>query len=396
MHIDLIGIGMEGNATLTAQAGIAIGQAEVLIGAQRMLDTVPPDDRERFSAYDPTKIADFLNCSAYGRAAVLLSGDVGFFSGAKRLTEVLKGHDVQLIPGISSVVYFCAKAAIPWENMKFVSLHGTDSSITVHAAGNERTFFLLGGALTAALVCRRLCDYGLEDVRVHIGARLGYPDEQIITGSAAALCGCETEHLSVMITENPDFIDYLPTCIPDEEFVRGTVPMTKAEVRGVSVSSLHIVKNAVCWDIGCGTGSVSVEMALRCPDGRVYAIDKNPEAAALSIEQSRKFHCDNISVTQGDAPEGLAALPAPDCVFIGGSSGTIQAIFDVIWQKNPDARIAVNAVTLETLQAAQAAFRTHGGHCRITQLAVTQTRTVGSSTMLQAQNPVFLLQGVLR
>ena len=396
MQIDLIGIGMEGHATLTEDARLAIAQADLLIGARRMLDAVPVDERARFYAYDPKEIAEYLACSKATHAAVLLSGDVGFFSGAKGLLEALKGHALRLIPGISSAVYFCAKLAIPWENMKFVSLHGTDSRVAVHAAAHHRTFFLLGGAMTAAHICERLCEYGLENVRVHIGSRLGYPDEQIISAPASELCGCKAGSLSVMVVENPDFTDYLPTCIPDEEFIRGAVPMTKSVVRGASVASLQIGKNAVCWDVGCGSGSISVEMALRCPDGHVYAIDKAPEAIALSGRQSRKFHCDNITVLEGSAPSALPALPAPDAVFIGGSSGSITEIFDVIWQKNPDAHIAVNAVTLETLHAAQAAFYAHGGSCNITQLAVTSARNIGSSTMLQAHNPVFMLQGKLR
>lgn len=396
MNVDLIGIGMDGRATLTAEAAQSIAKADVLVGASRMLSVVPEDGRERFCAYDAQKIADFLAHCHAGHAAVLLSGDVGFFSGAKRLTEMLYGHEVRLIPGISSVVYFCAKTAISWENMRFVSLHGTRESVAVHVRANARTFFLLGGEMTAAAVCRRLCEFGLGNVRVHVGERLGYPEERIVSGTAQALRDCETDRLSVLIVENPGFCPYLPTCIPDTEFLRGSVPMTKAQVRGITVSSLHIAQNAVCWDVGCGTGSVSVEMALRCPDGGVYAVDRTEEAVALSGDNARKYSCDNIVIRQGSAPEVLTSLPVPDCVFIGGSGGELDAIFDVISHKNPTARIALNAVTLETLHAAQNAFASRNAACTVTQIAVTGTKCIGGYTMLQAQNPVFLVEGVLR
>ena len=396
MRVDLIGIGMNGFSSLTAEAADAITKAEVLIGARRMLETVPDDGRERFLAYDAKEIAAFLDKSKAVHAVVLLSGDVGFFSGAKRLTDALSGHAVRLVPGISSVVYFCAKMAISWENMKFVSLHGTKQNIAVHVRSNERTFFLLGGDMTVPAVCRRLSEYGLGNIRVYAGERLGYPEERIFSGSACELQNCETDYLSVMIAENSGFCNYLPTCIPDAEFIRGSVPMTKAQVRGITVSSLHIAKNAVCWDIGCGTGSVSVEMALRCPDRCVYAVDKSEEAVTLTLKNARKFACDNISVRRGTAPEILADLPDPDCVFIGGSGGELNAIFDVISQKNPNACIAVNAVTLETLEAARNAFFIRNCNYSITQIAVTETKQVGEYTMLQAQNPVFLLEGALR
>ena len=120
MIVELVGIGTDGGATLTAEAAQSIARAELLIGAKRMLDAVPDDGRERFCAYDAQKIADHIAQSKASRAAVLLSGDVGFFSGAKALTEVLTGHELHRIPGISSMVYFCAKTAVSWENMPFI------------------------------------------------------------------------------------------------------------------------------------------------------------------------------------------------------------------------------------------------------------------------------------
>ena len=395
MIVDLVGIGMDGSATLTAEAAQSVAQAEVLIGAARMLDAVPVDGRERFCAYDAKKIAAYLAESRAARAAVLLSGDVGFFSGAKALTEALSGHEVHLIPGISSAVYFCAKCAVSWENTAFVSLHGTQESAAVHVRSHAQTFFLLGGGMNAAAVCRRLCEYGLGGADVRIGVRLGYPDERILSGTAQELTACETDHLSVMIVRNPEFCPYLPSCIPDAEFTRGSVPMTKAQVRGITAASLQIAENAVCWDVGCGTGSVSVEMALRCPHGHVWSIDRSEEAVSLTLENARKFSCDHITVRQGDAPGALEDLPSPDCVFIGGSGGEMDAVFDVIQRKNSSARIAVNAVTLETLSAVQSAFASRGCPCEITQIAVTPLRRIGGYTMMQAQNPVFLVQGAL-
>ena len=396
MVIDLIGIGMDGAATRTQEAQDAIAKAELLIGASRMLETVPEDGRERLCAYDAQEIADYVAKSSLHRAAVLLSGDSGFFSGARKLTQALAGHSVRLIPGISSAAYFCAKAAIPWEAMHFVSLHGVEGNIAVHVRSHAHTFFLLGGDLTAAQVCRRLCEYGLGAVKVYIGERLGYADERILSGTAQELINCETARLCVMIAENPDFCDFIPTCIPDAAFERSSVPMTKAEVRGIAVSSLEIRRGETCWDIGCGTGSVSVEMALRCPEGTVYALDHNAEAVRLTHENARRFACDNIRVLTGTAPEALDQLPPPDKVFLGGTGGRMDEIFQTIAAKNPAARITVSAVTLETLHAAQAAFAGYPGTCSITQIAVTQTRSIGGYTMLQANNPVFLLCGTLQ
>lgn len=170
--------------------------------------------------------------------------------------------------------------------------------------------------------------------------------------------------------------------------------MTKSAVRGNIVSSLEIASDSVCWDIGCGTGSVTIEMAFHCPNGMVYGFDKNSEAIGLTMENARRFGCDNIKAAEGICPDILQDAPAPDKVFIGGSSGNMGDIFKCIHEKNPHADIVVSAVSLETLRQAQDAFE--GGEYDIIQLAVTETRKIGSHTMLNAQNPIFILKGKLQ
>ena len=164
--------------------------------------------------------------------------------------------------------------------------------------------------------------------------------------------------------------------------------MTKSEVRAAAVCSLDVCSDSVCWDIGSGSGSVTVELAFRCPDGAVYAVEQKAEAAELTGRNARRFSCDNIHVIHGKAPE---ALEAPDKVFIGGSSGRLSDIADMIRRKSPDVSVTVTAVSLETL--AEAAELIDG---EITQLSVTRTKRVGSHTMLSAQNPVYIIKGRLR
>ena len=169
--------------------------------------------------------------------------------------------------------------------------------------------------------------------------------------------------------------------------------MTKAIVRGSAVSSLEIERDSVCWDIGCGTGSVSVEMAFRCPMGTVYAFDKSAEAVELTKQNSMSHSCDNIIVREGVCPDILADAPAPDKVFIGGSSGNMLNIFRCVTNQGSSPDIAVTAVSLETLEQACRCFEVFFYIYTVTQISVTDTRKVGSHTMLSAQNPVFLIRG---
>jgi precorrin-6Y C5,15-methyltransferase (decarboxylating) len=233
----------------------------------------------------------------------------------------------------------------------------------------------------------------MSAVTVHIGTRLAYPDEHIISGTAGELTEVCCDGLCAVITENPDPETRVRCGIPDSEFERGNVPMTKSEIRAVLASKLNVCYNDVVWDVGCGTGSVSVECALAAFDGTVFSIDKNDEACALTERNARNFGCDNIRVLKGTAPDVLRGLPCPDKVFIGGARGNISAIIDKATEGEKYPKIVITAVSLETLDEASYAIKKHGLKVGITQLAAARYRLVGAHTMPETMNPVFIIEG---
>ncbi|MBR5089739.1 MAG: precorrin-6y C5,15-methyltransferase (decarboxylating) subunit CbiE, partial [Ruminiclostridium sp.] len=292
MKIYIVGIGMDGGKTLTSEAAKAIETADVLIGAKRMTEPFAPLGKQIFESWKTDEICAFLETCGNDTAVVLMSGDCGFFSGAQLLLKRLSGSDTEIIPGISTPVYMCAKLGLSWQDMHFVSLHGTDAHIARNVRRYKKCFFLLGGSVTPAAICERLCEYGTGSVTVHIGAKLAYPDERIISGTAAELTGVECDGLCAVITENPEPEERTASGIPDSAFERGNVPMTKSEIRAALASKLGICYNDIVWDIGCGTGSVSVECALAANDGLVYAVDGNDEAVRLTDRNAHRFGCD--------------------------------------------------------------------------------------------------------
>ena len=395
MKIYIIGIGMEGCKTLTEEAKTVIENADLLIGAGRMLEPFSDLKKEQFISWKSEEIADFLREKNFDTAAILMSGDCGFYSGAEKLITALSDYETEVISGISSPVYFCSKIKKPWQDMKFLSLHGADGNVVRNVCRNKYCFFLLGGDTTPAEICKRLCDYGRENIAVYIGENLGYDNEKIYCGIASDFTDTRCEKLCVMVTENPYSEQSVPFGISDNEFIRGNVPMTKSEIRSTVISKLNISRKDMCWDIGCGTGSVSVEMALQCYDGRVYAVDKNEEAAELTRQNAYKFGCDNIEIISGTAPETLCGFPAPDKVFIGGSCGKISEILNIVYEKNSKADVVITAVSLETLNEAINSFAYFGiDSPEIVQIAVTRTRKLGNHTMLSAENPIFVIKGV--
>lgn len=388
--ITIVGIGMDGENTLTQAGKRAIEATDLLIGgSERLLRPFRHLGKREYISYSP---APYIRECENQNIAVLVSGDVGFYSVAEKLLPQLEGYEVEVLCGISTPVYFCARLGLSWSKMYFVSLHGASGSIVRSVCAHEYTFFLLGGKITPAALCRRLCEYGRGGLTVHIGENFGSPTERVTSGPAEELVDMQTENLCAVIVENPNYERHIRCGIDDSEFIRGKVPMTKSEVRALCIGKLEINTGDICWDIGCGTGSVSVEMALQCADGTVFAVDRNSEAMALTETNQKKFGCDNIAVFHAEAAEAVAQFPAPDCVFVGGSGGSLADILRAAAARNPQVRIVVTAVSLETLHQCTAVFDQLGFACEITQIAVTRTRKIGSHTMLAAENPIFMIK----
>ncbi len=389
--VTVVGIGTDGVTTMTREALNAVENADILIGAKRMLKPFEELKKPCLVSYISSEISKFILECEYKNIAVLMSGDCGFYSGTQKLLPLLVGIKTDVICGISSPVYFCSKLKIPWSDLRFVSLHGKRENIVRSVCISKKTFFLLGGDITPKDICSKLCEYNLSGVKVYIGENLSLENERILCGTAKDFTDIECGNLCVMIVENNGFERCMKSCIPDEEFIRGKVPMTKAEVRNICVSKLEVGTNDICWDIGSGTGSVSVEMAVRCFNGTVYAVEKNPEATALTDKNRHKFGCDNIEIIHDNAENAVQNLPIPDCVFVGGSGGELEKIINAAFEKNPEVKIIVTAVSLETLNGCINFFNEIGINTEVTQIAVTRTHRIGSHTMLKAENPIFII-----
>mgnify|MGYP004531623123 CR=1 FL=1 len=177
----------------------------------------------------------------------------------------------------------------------------------------------------------------------------------------------------------------------DEWFIRGEIPMTKSEVRAVSVSKLELQTNSIVYDIGAGTGSVSVEAALKVPDGHVYAFEQKEEGCALIRANAEKAGVKNLTVVPGKAPESLYGYPAPDRVFLGGSSGNMEEILNLVTELNPAVQMVINVIALESLSQAMEWFRKKGWEPEVVCMQVSRAAKRGPYHMMQAQNPIYVL-----
>ena len=434
--VTIIGAG-PGNPDLLSRAALdAIDIADVVIGAHRALVgiDVPPDVVRCELVKTADIVAALTDAALWQRAVVVMTGDVGLFSGARRLVEALSGDaqvDVRVIPGISSASYLAARLARPWQDWRFASAHGVACDIVAEAEHAGELFLATSGGEDPSRLSGELVQAGFGDARVTVAERLSYPDERITCATASEIAGQTFDDLNVMLIEfaggagspagssaaseapagasapatassaadsagasraaSPRW-PYASSGIPDELFIRGDVPMTKQEVRAVALAKLRLTATDTVWDVGAGTGSVSIEAALVARAGSVWAVERNAAGVRLIRENADAFGCGNVHAVPGVASEVLAKLPVPDAVFVGGSAGELPSIVEAALEKNSQVRLCVPCVTVETLT--EACTLLSGSRFKgfeACQVSAARAEAVGSHHLMKAQNPVFLV-----
>lgn len=398
-HITIAGIGMGNPDLLTKEVRCALLDADLIIGARRMRDALPKNCQAQYhETYDGKEILSIIEKAECENIVICMSGDSGFYSGTKGLIGILeKDYEVNVMAGISSISYLAAKSGIAWQDACIVSLHGREENWIQAVKSHEKTFLLMGGSLRE--IIEKLCLAGLRECKVIIGIRLSYPDEKIISAKAGTLLDrgdkldSMDDSLSVLFVLNAR-AGYAAASfgISDEEFIRGQVPMTKSEVRAVTMSRLRLKENAVVYDIGAGTGSVSIEMSSQAWKGSVYAIENNEKALELLQANKERFMADNLKIIEGRAPEALKKLPTPDAVFIGGTKGERAGILEAVLEKNSQVRIVMNVISLESLSEILMLVKKFNlEHLEISQITAARGREIAGQHLMDGQNPVFIV-----
>ena len=371
---------------LTEEAGKAVEEADVVFGAPSVIARAKEigllkADKLSQPFYKARQVLPYMKeHPELRRAAVLLSGDTGLYSGAAQLRAALEKEEESVrfryLPGISSVAALAAALQVTWEDACLLSTG------------------LSGVHSTAALLKEAVAKNILPaDLRIGCGYNLSQESEEAGFVSLEQLENMNKPGLYILYLENPA-ADACPVTpgMEDEAFTRAEVPMTKEEVRVLALSRLRLTRKAVLYDIGAGTGSVSVEAARLCPDAKVFAVERKPEAAALLRENLSKYCLPNVTVTEAEAPDGLQELPAPTHVFVGGSGHAMKGILESVLERNPAVRVVATCVTLETLQEImQAAQELPVSEPQVRQISVSRAQKVGGYHMMKAQNPVYLI-----
>ena len=386
----VIGMGA-GAETLTLEAREALGKAEVLIGPQGLLDQYGDGSKPAFPYYFSDDVALVIEAETAQVFAVLVSGDVGFYSGAAGLGEAFASYELRFIPGVSTVCAFFARLRLSWHDAAFVSMHGRNMNIADTVRRSRLTFCLAGNNVND--IGTLLVNAGLKHIKTHVGENLGMADERIYETDAESLAFGNYPSLTVLLFSNESYDDRTRFGLPDADFARlPGVPMTKSETRAIILSKLSLRPTDICWDVGAGTGSVTVEMALGAYRSHVYSIERREDAVSLIEKNCVSFQLGNVTIVHGEAPGELVKLPVPDTVFIGGSGGHIDDIISAVITKNPEARIVLAAITLETISAALKTLSKAGLEFDATELNVARSKKTGELHLLEAMNPVTIIR----
>lgn len=444
--ITLAGIGMGSTDGMTRESYHAFEEAEVVFGASRMLENLSGKGI-KVPYYRADDIISYLIAHPeYTKVAAAFSGDSGFYSGAQAMAMALEAaneagtlkSETTILPGISSVSALSARLGVSWENAVLASIHGRHANVVRLVRENQKVFLLLSGKKDFEQLCNQFHAAGLDHVKISAGYRLSYSDEKLFVFSpneAAASDKQENvikglpEGVYTCLIENQSLLDTNPVLTPgmaDEVFSRTKVPMTKNEIRVLSISRLELTRHAIVYDVGSGTGSVSAECARLSPDIHVFAIEQKDEAVNLTKENMALLGLsDQVTVIHKKAPEGFEELPMPTHVFIGGSSGALSDILSAIQMKmqvnkqknkqinkqktekekmtdssvqktvngNTDARVRVviNAVSLETIaQITELLAQYPMENVQLTQIQASRAHKLGHYNLMQAQNPVLI------
>lgn len=417
LDVVLAGIGMGAREQRTLALEQRLAETDYLFGAKRMLEGL----RAKKNAYPYYLEKDIVPClkdirekeNGKQNVTILFSGDVGFYSGAAKLSTALEKMDairVRFLPGISTLSALAAKFGESWQEAMILSTHGVEQNqwkaeLLFAMRRGRKVFFLTSGPEDVREIGAFCAERGYDEYYdLKLGYQLSYAEEKCFTLTAEEAMGITEPGLyaGFMVPRKSSCTgtDVGRSCVvygqitpgfPDEAFLREKVPMTKEEVREISICKLRLTEDAVAYDVGSGTGSLAMEMAALSPQIQVYAIECNPEAVELIQRNREKFGAYQVRIIEAKAPEGMDELPAPTHVFIGGSRGNLREILEAVYQKNPHARIVMNAISLESIAKMQELVREFPVEdLEITNVSVSKAKQAGPYHLMQAANPVMI------
>lgn len=393
--IYLVGAGMAGREGFSTKALEIIDAAQVLVGHPRHLDLFPDFRGEKMPLGDLSELLVFLK-DTNQQVVLLASGDPTFFGISRFLLRNLPKERLEIFTNVTSMQYAFSQIKESWDDAIFVSAHGRGMNVAVDKIiASEKACILTDKVNTPSAIAKELISRGAEGYEAWLCEDLGLPGEKFTRTDLRDLISMTPSDLNILIlikTYEPNLTRYPLIGIDDDQFQTSKKLITKQEVRAVTLAKLQLQDDLTLWDIGAGSGSISIEASNFMPHGRIFALERNQQSVGFITENLKKFAANNVRLIEDEAPEGLDDLPDPDRVFIGGAGGNLEEIIDSISKRlKPEGLIVINAVTLETLTKAVEYLEDHGFAVEAVCINVSRTRKLTEYKMFEALNPVYVI-----
>ena len=392
--IFVIGIGPGPEEFLTPAAQIAIEKSEVLVGGKETLKKFRCREKIPVGS-DIDAVIEYIRSNNDKCVGVLTSGDSVFYSLLGRILNDFSKEDIEIVPGISSVQLFFSRIKETMNDATFVSVHGRNLDELKNAIGSKKLVILTDSNLTAKIVAEYLLQFWDKNSPTYVGENLGRDSERLTEGSLEEISNKNFSGNAVMVSikkERNKGWDYVTPGIPDKSFIRKNAPMTKEEVRVITLSKLRVKEDSVIYDIGAGTGSISIEAGIMARSGMVYAIEKIKSRSELIEENLSKFNLKNVKIIHGDAPDALIDLPVADRIVIGGNGGKLTEILTKCDKKlSTEGIIVMNFIALDSLNQALSVIENLGFKYEVTQLVINASKVLGKQVVLVPKTSVFVI-----
>lgn len=404
----IIGVGDEGVSGLTELARQRVDEADVLLGAGptlRLLDAAAARARRVVLDPDMTRALDQVKDAMRAEHPVLVSyGDPLFFGVTRYLIDRLGKDSFEVLPHVSSMQLAFARVKESWDDAYLASLEGPPiEQIIDRIRTAEKVGLFSSATLPPRQLARLLLDHGIDYFSVYVCEHLGQPDERVTHATLAELTELDFDPLHVLVLVrqpgSPDLhargLKYRLFGNPDDAFAQSRPKrslVTQAEVRAIALSQMDLHASSVVWDIGAGSGSVSIEAAQLAPLGVVHAVEPDPADLALLLANCERFGVSNVRTVPARAPECLDQLPDPDAVFVGGTGRQVGTILKESYARlRPGGNLVVNLATIESLVTAHSVLKGLASEVRVWNVTLARGIEQMDRVRFQSINPTFLL-----
>ena len=402
--VHIVGIGDDGVEGMTAQARRLVEAADVLVGPESCATLVPAAIRGRLvSAANLEELVERIEAAGSKRVVVLASGDPLFYGTARYVCSKLGKDRFEVVPHVSSMQLAFARVKESWEDAFLANLSGQSIERVVDRVRSSETAGLFtSDQWPAPAVARALLDEGIDYFQAYVCENLGSPDERVTQGSLADIAKDSFATPNVMIlvrkarvADKPGHVGTRMFGNPDECFLQSRPKrglLTPAEVRSLALAELQLRPASEVWDVGAGSGSVGLEAARIARDGRVHAIEMDPDDHALIRENASRFGVTNLNPVLGRAPEAWASLPDPDAIYVGGSGRDVAMLVEQAWSRlKPGGRLVTACNSIENLAAVHTLLRSRSNDAAYWMVNIARGIEQLDRIRFEAINPIFLI-----